>query len=111
MKGFYHVQMARERAQLGDFEGAKDHYLKGGNFYIEAGDKFPEDDEEHACMLIIQSSLDFSSNILFRRVSQLRRRQSFQMRQQTTQRNTADLETHQARDPENEEDLGLVCHG
>ena len=64
MKGFYHVQMARERLQLGDIEGAKDHYLKGGNFYIEAANKLPDDDEEHACMLIIQSSRLFMNSSL-----------------------------------------------
>jgi len=54
MKGFYHVQMARSQLQLGDIEGAKDHYLKGGLNYIAAAEKFPEDDEEHACMLTVQ---------------------------------------------------------
>jgi hypothetical protein len=49
MKGFYHVQMAKECLQLGDIEGVKDHHLKGGDFYIEAADRLPEDDEEHAC--------------------------------------------------------------
>lgn len=49
MKGFYHVQMANECVQKGDLDGAKDHYLKGGNFYIAAADKLPDDDEEHAC--------------------------------------------------------------
>jgi hypothetical protein len=56
MKGFYHVQMARLQAQSGDTEGAQDHFLKGGNFYIAAAEKLPEDDEEHACMLAIQLS-------------------------------------------------------
>jgi hypothetical protein len=53
MKGYYHVQMARECMQLGDIEGAKEHSLQGGNFYIQAADKFPEDDEQHACMFSI----------------------------------------------------------
>jgi hypothetical protein len=53
MKGFYHVQMAKECLVSGNTEGAKDHYLKGGNFYIEAADRLPEDDEEHACMFAI----------------------------------------------------------
>jgi hypothetical protein len=50
MKGFYHVQTAKECLASGNVEEAKDHYLKGGGFYIEAADRLPEDDEEHACM-------------------------------------------------------------
>ena len=49
MKGFYHVQMAKFRVQSGDIEGANDHYLKCGDFYLQAADKLPDDDEEHAC--------------------------------------------------------------
>jgi hypothetical protein len=62
MKGFYHVQMAKECLQSGDIEGVKDHHLKGGNFYIEAADRLPEDDEEHACTFVIQPPSWFSSH-------------------------------------------------
>jgi hypothetical protein len=47
MKAYYHRQMAPRCYP--DTDAAIDHLRKSGNFYIEAADMYPEDDENHAC--------------------------------------------------------------
>ncbi|KZP31804.1 hypothetical protein FIBSPDRAFT_1037356 [Athelia psychrophila] len=49
MKGFYHARMARRCYP--DGVAAEDHLRKSANFYLEAAEKFPEDDEKHAFYL------------------------------------------------------------
>ena len=47
MKGYYHSKMAFLCKP--DVEAAIDNFRKAGNFYVEAADKYPQDDEHHAC--------------------------------------------------------------
>lgn len=46
MKGFYHAR--RAEGDLDD-QSAFDHFRKSAEFYIEAANTLPEDDENHAC--------------------------------------------------------------
>lgn len=52
MKGFYHARTAQLALKEHDIDAAKDHYRKAGDFYIDAANKYPEDDEQHACKLL-----------------------------------------------------------
>lgn len=53
MKGFYHARMA-PRCYPDGF-AAEEHLRKSANFYLEAAEKFPEDDEKHACESLAKS--------------------------------------------------------
>ena len=47
MKGFYHAK--KVPFCYPDTDAAIDHHRKSANFYIEAANILPEDDESHAC--------------------------------------------------------------
>jgi len=49
MKAYYHAQMAPQCHP--DTDAATEHLRKSGNYYIEAADMYPEDDEKHAYFL------------------------------------------------------------
>lgn len=52
MKGFYHGKIVP--SCYPDTDATIDHYRKSANFYIEAADTLPDDDESHACELTLK---------------------------------------------------------
>ena len=47
MKGFYHVRQAKEGSKTPEETAA--HMREAARFYLEAAEKYPEDDELHVC--------------------------------------------------------------
>ena len=79
MKGYYHAK--KVPSCYPDTDAAIDHYRKSANFYIEAANVLPEDDESHACELIIKHAKPWNGlTSYFLRLPQLWCRESFQLR-------------------------------
>ena len=60
-----------------DALAAEEHLRKSANLYLQAAEKFPEDDENHACELLTPSLKNsrVSTNMFLSRFPQLCRRE------------------------------------
>ncbi|KAJ7592877.1 hypothetical protein C8J56DRAFT_1045330 [Mycena floridula] len=50
-KGFYHIQLATKAKKERNFAQSKEHQLSSADFYLQAADSLPPDDEDHPWFL------------------------------------------------------------